>query len=148
MPCCPLWASESSGLLYTKIRPVVPDHSLHGQILCARYRYSSLCNGSTWCERCLHLKAAVDEEFLQPSFSFFLAFSCFTPFFLFTTFLESFLSINSSINRDFYPPLIKTLCRHLSRSAPLHKTPTVDHYLLINYLQYSSTCTLDFGRSG
>ena len=39
-----------------------------------------------------------------------------------------------TINNDLYLPLIQTLCRHLSCSAPLHKTLTVDYYLLINYL--------------
>jgi len=49
-------------------------------------------------------------------------------------FLKSFLQLNT-IGNDFHLCLIQILCLHFSRSTPLRKTLTINHYLRIEYFQ-------------
>jgi len=49
-------------------------------------------------------------------------------------FLKSFLQLNT-IGDDFHLRLIQILCLHFSRSTPLRKTLTINHYLRIEYFQ-------------
>ena len=49
-------------------------------------------------------------------------------------FLKSFLQLNT-IGDGFRLRLIQILCLHFSRSTPLRKTLTINHYLRIEYFQ-------------
>ena len=48
-----------------------------------------------------------------------------------------FLQLNTN-NSDLSLRIIQTLCLHLSRSTPLRKTLTINHYLRIEYFQQGS----------
>ena len=50
----------------------------------------------------------------------------------------AFLQLNT-INYDLHLRIIQTLCLHLSRSTPLRKTLTVNHYLCIEYFLHLSS---------
>ena len=50
----------------------------------------------------------------------------------------SFPQLNT-INYDPHLRIIRTFCLRLSRSTPLRKTLTVNHYLLIEYFQHTKT---------
>jgi len=50
----------------------------------------------------------------------------------------SFLQLNRN-NYDLHLRITQTFCLHLSRSSPLLKTLTVNHYLRIEYFQQSPT---------
>ena len=74
--------------------------------------------------------------FYTPVFLSFLSVLFQTP--SFTSPLSSNLSFHQpfTFNYGLHLHLIKTFCLHLSRSTPLRKTFTIDHYLRIEYFQH------------
>ena len=69
------------------------------------------------------------EKNITPLFSSLLIFLSHT--FSSSTPLSLSLSLHqlNTMNYDFHLRIIEVLCLHLSRSTPLRKAPTIDHYL-------------------
>ena len=99
---------------------------------------------------CLHSKASAlakgraSYEKVFTLLSFFLSY----PSSLFFPPLHNFSQVFLfhqliAINYGLHLRLIQTLCLHLSRSTPLRKTLTFNHYLHIEYFQHglASSCS-------
>lgn len=93
--------------------------------------------GTLWYTYAMAKWPASYDKFSHRCFSLLLVFSRSTLFFLYGTFLNTFLSINSpqSINHGLHLRLIWTQRLHLSHSTLLCKTPITDHYLSIGCFQ-------------